>query len=114
MLSCQSYLAYHFATVDTQLSRKNLFYAVEPDCGGGFSDITFAASHEFAEAVTDNIPTPGTSPAYPQSWNTTGGYEIGDLCGGGALLTKGAATYTVTQVFLNSTGRCSTGNYTSP
>jgi hypothetical protein len=114
MLSCQSYLAYHFATVDTQLTRKNLFYSVEPDCGGGFTDITFAASHEFAEAVTDNIPTPGTSPAFPQSWNTVNGYEIADLCGGGALLTAGPASYTVTQVFLNSTGRCSTGNYTSP
>ena len=90
MVSCSAFLAYHFAT------------------------ITYAASHELAEAVTDNIPTPGTNPLFPQSWNTSGGYEIADLCGGGGLLAKGASSWTVTQYYLNSTGRCSTGNYTSP
>jgi hypothetical protein len=79
-----------------------------------FSSITFAASHEYAEATTDNIPTPGSNPAFPQAWNTSDGFEIADLCGGGGTLTAGAKSYTVTQYFLNSTGRCSTGNYTSP
>ncbi|HEX4510546.1 MAG TPA: hypothetical protein VH328_10715, partial [Burkholderiaceae bacterium] len=115
LVSCQSFLAYHFAVNDTKLSKKNLFYAVEPSCHQSIQTITFAASHEFAEATTDNVPTPGSNPAFPQAWNTSDGYEIGDLCGNSGTLTgpKGGS-YTVTQVFLNSKAACSSGNYTSP
>ena len=115
LISCQSFGAYHFASHDTKETPKNLFYAVEPDCGGGFTNITYAASHEFAEAVSDNIPTPGSSPAYPQAWNNSSGYEIGDLCEGySGTLTDQTRSYTVTQVYLNSLAGCSSGNYTSP
>jgi hypothetical protein len=114
LVSCQSFGAYHFATNDNKLSKKNLFYAVEPGCHYSIQNITFAASHEFAEATTDNVPTPGSNPAFPQAWNTSDGYEIGDLCGGSGTLTGPSGSYTVTQFFLNSTGRCSTNNYTSP
>jgi hypothetical protein len=114
LTSCVDFGAYHFATNDTAMVKGNIFYTVEPDCHGTFSNITFAASHEFAEATTDNIPTPGSNPAFPQAWNTSDGFEIADLCGGGGTLTAGSKSYTVTQYFLNSTGRCSTGNYTSP
>jgi hypothetical protein len=114
LVSCQDFGAYHFAAIDTALSRKNLFYSVEPDCNSGIANITFAASHEFAEATTDNVPTPGSFPAFPQAWNTSDGFEIGDLCGGSGTLAAGSSRYTVTQVYLNSLGRCTTGNYTSP
>jgi hypothetical protein len=114
LVSCQDFGAYHFAAIDDALSRKNLFYSVEPDCNGGIASITFDASHEFAEATTDNVPTPGSFPAFPQAWNTSDGFEIGDLCGGSGTLTAGSKRYTVTQVYLDSLGRCTSGNYTSP
>lgn len=114
LLSCRDFGAYHFAVNDSQRVRNNLFYAVEPDCNFAFSSITYIASHEFAEAITDNIPTPGSSPAYPQAWNRADGYEIGDLCSTGGTLVAGAMSWSVTQVWLNSKNGCSTGNYTSP
>jgi hypothetical protein len=114
MVSCRDFGAYHYASIDTQMKKSNIFYSVEPDCGYSFDTITFIAAHEFVEAVTDNIPTPGTNPAFPQAWNTTGGYEVADLCGNSGQLKAGAKTYTVSQYFLNTTGACSTGNYTSP
>jgi hypothetical protein len=114
LVSCQDFGAYHFSTM-TNRNVKNIYYSVEPDCNAGFDYITYAASHEFAEATTDNIPTPGTDPAYPQAWNTSDGYEIADLCEGDTgELTDATTSYEVTQVYLNSTAACSTGNYTSP
>ena len=73
------------------------------------------ASHEFAEATTDNIPTPGSVPDFPQAWNDVHGFEVGDLCSGfQGSLTDGVNTFEVTQYYLNSTRACSTGNYQSP
>jgi hypothetical protein len=112
--SCVDFGAYHFAVNDVKLAKNNIFYAVEPDCGGSIANITFAASHEFAEATTDNVPTPGSVPDFPQAWNDASGFEIGDLCGGSGQLTAGTTHWTVTQYFLNTTMKCSTGNYTSP
>jgi hypothetical protein len=112
--SCRDFGAYHFASNDLAMRKNNLFYSVEPDCNFSFNSITYIAAHEFVEAVTDNIPTPGSSPSFPQAWNRADGYEVADLCNGSGLLTAGAKTYTVTQYFLNTTGACSTGNYTSP
>ncbi len=114
--SCVAFGAYHSATSAT-VTPTNVFYGVMPDCSGGFgANLTFASSHEFAEATTDAIPTPGSTPAYPQAWNTFNGYEIGDLCEGvpGTTLTTKTGTYTVTQVFDNKTHACSTGTFTSP
>lgn len=114
-ISCQSFGAYHFATNDAKIARKsNVFYAVEPECNSGFSFLTFAASHEYAEATTDNVPTPGSNPDFPQAWNDAQGFEIGDKCGSSGTLTSGAGSWTVTQYYLNSKHGCSTGNYTSP
>jgi hypothetical protein len=112
--SCRDFGAYHYASVDTKMKKSNIFYSVEPDCGFNFNTITFIAGHEFAEAMTDNIPTPGSNPAFPQAWNTVDGYEIGDLCGGSGQLVAGAKSYSVSQYYLNTTGQCSTSNYTSP
>lgn len=114
LTSCQDFGAYHFATNDTRLASNNIFYAVEPACNYGFSTITFIASHEFAEATTDNVPTPGSFPDFPQAWNDANGFEIGDKCGGSGQLTAGSDHWTVTQYWSNVVGHCSTGNYTSP
>jgi len=111
--SCLGFGAYHSA-VYSQVNDANVFYSVEPDCRMGLGNITVAASHEFVEAMTDAIPTPGSSPAYPQAWNNSTGYEVGDLCSGSGKLTAGSKSWTVTQYWLNSKAACSTGNYTSP
>lgn len=115
LVSCQSFGAYHFATNDTKRAKRtNIFYSVEPECNSGFGFLTFAASHEYAEATTDNVPTPGSNPDYPQAWNDAQGFEIGDKCGGSGTLTSAGGSWTVTQYWLNSKSGCSTGNYTSP
>src|SRR5665213_1254529 len=54
LTSCNDFGAYHFASIDTKLAKKNIFYAVEPACTYSFNSITFIAAHEFAEATTDN------------------------------------------------------------
>jgi len=114
LVSCRDFGAYHFATNDTKMVPDNLFYSVEPDCNYSFDSITYIASHEFAEAVTDNIPTPGSHPRFPQAWNRSDGYEIADLCSGSGQLVTATKVYSVTQVWSNTLGSCSVGNYTSP
>lgn len=115
LISCQSYGAYHFASNDSKIARKtNIFYSVEPECDAGFNFLTFAASHEFIEATTDNVPTPGSNPDWPQAWNDSQGFEVGDKCGNSGTLTSNAGSWTVTQYYLNSKHGCSTGNYQSP
>jgi hypothetical protein len=115
LTSCSSFGAYHFATNDFKIDKKhNIFYAVEPECNSGFSFLTFAASHEYAEATTDNVPTPGSNPDFPQAWNDAAGFEVGDKCSGRGTLTATSGSWTVTEYYLNSKHGCSTGNYTSP
>jgi hypothetical protein len=115
LISCQQFGAYHFATNDTKIApMRNIFYSVEPECNSGFDYLTYAASHEFAEAVTDNVPTPGNSPDYPQAWNDVNGLEVGDLCPFEGTLTDGTNTWTVTQFYLDSLEGCSTADYFSP
>jgi hypothetical protein len=113
-ISCQSFGAYHFAT-STTVTPSNVFYGVMPDCGYSFNETTIVSSHEYAEATTDAIPTPGSNPNYPQAWNDANGNEIGDLCEGtSGTLTAKKHSYTVQEVFLNSTNACGTGNFHSP
>lgn len=114
--SCVVFGAYHFATIDTgRAKNRNVFYSVEPECDSGYDYLTFAASHEFAEATTDNVPTPLVNPAWPQAWNDSTGYEIGDKCSGSGTLTSLAGSWEVTQYYLNSLHGCSVQtNYTSP
>jgi hypothetical protein len=114
LISCQQFGAYHFAKNDTKLASNNVFYSVEPECGAGFDFLTFAASHEFIEATTDNVPTPGSNPDFPQAWNDVHGEEAGDLCGDAGTLSDGTHSWTVTQYYLNTIEACSTGNYQSP
>jgi hypothetical protein len=114
--SCVVFGAYHFAKNDSAWAKKhNIFYSVEPECNSGFAYLTFAASHEFAEATTDNVPTPGVVPDYPQAWNDATGFEIGDKCSTSGKLKSDMGRWTVTQVYLNSLHGCSTtATYTSP
>lgn len=113
--SCVVFGAYHFASNDkTWAKKKNIFYSVEPECNSGYDYLTFAASHEFAEATTDNVPTPLVNPDYPQAWNDSTGYEIGDKCSTSGTLAGTAGSWEVTQVYLNTLHDCSTGDYTSP
>ncbi len=114
LISCRDFGAYHFAKRTGGLRDNNVFYTVEPECNGGFSFLTFAASHELVEAVTDNIPTPGNIPDFPQAWNDTGGAEAADLCPFDGSLTDGKNTWAVTQYYLNSILGCSMGDYRSP
>ncbi len=113
-VSCQAFGAYHEA-VSSKVTPSNIFYGVMPDCGEAFNELTIVSSHEFAEATTDNIPTPGSNPKYPQAWNTSDGYEIGDLCEGTqGTLTAGKVTYDVQEVYLNNIQECGTANFHSP
>ncbi|MBV9991342.1 MAG: hypothetical protein JOZ72_08605 [Alphaproteobacteria bacterium] len=114
--SCVVFGAYHFATIDTRRAKPhNIFYSVEPECNSGFDFLTFAASHEFAEATTDNVPTPLVNPDYPQAWNDAQGMEIADKCSDSATLTSLAGSWSVSQFYLNSIEGCSTAaTYTSP
>jgi hypothetical protein len=114
LVSCRDFGAYHFAKRTGGLRSTNLFYTVEPECNSGFDYLTFAASHEFAEAVTDNIPTPGNVPDFPQAWNDVNGGEAADLCPFDGTLTDGTNSWTVSQFYLNSILGCSMGNYHSP
>ncbi|MBV9570214.1 MAG: hypothetical protein JO056_03135 [Alphaproteobacteria bacterium] len=114
--SCVAFGAYHFATNDKKTDKKhNIWYSVEPECNSGFTFLTFAASHEFAEAVTDNVPTPGSNPDFPQAWNDAQGFEVGDKCSGSGTLTSDSGSWRVTQYYLNSLHGCSTtSTYKSP
>jgi hypothetical protein len=114
LTSCVQFGAYHFAT-SKKVTPSNIFYGVMPDCGYTFNDHTIISSHEYAEATTDNIPTPGSNPKYPQAWNNSTGYEVGDLCEGTqGQLTAGKTTYYVQEIYLNNLAGCGTGNFTSP
>jgi hypothetical protein len=111
--SCSAFGAYHEGF--TSKAYGGVFFGVMPDCGFNFAGTSIVSSHELAEATTDNFPTPGSHPAYPQAWNNATGSEIGDLCEGtSGAVASATKTYSVQQVFSNLTNACSTGNYTSP
>lgn len=111
MTSCFSFGGYHNAFKSEKYG--NIFYGVMPECsmfgGGGFKSITFVASHELIEAVTDPFPTPGSSPAYPQAWNAIDGNEIADLCTRGTTFKGPKADYNISMEWSNSRNRCYDG-----
>jgi len=112
--SCDAFSAYH-AAAPAKVSVSELFYAVVPDCGGGFNAVTSASSRVFAAAVTDAIPETGAAPKYPQGWMTPDGNEIADLCdGGNASLTAAGKTYVVGEIFDNIKNGCEPGAFTNP
>ena len=113
--SCSEFCAYHGFKGDPKSD--HFYYGVMPDLGGacsfgcGFAahmtNVTAISSHEFIEAITDPFPTPGTTPAYPQAWNTTDGSEAGDLCAGtNNSLKAGSKTFAVQSEWDNSANGC--------
>lgn len=110
--SCTDWDAYHWSSNHSKIVKNNIYYAVEPSCGG-FDFITWTTSHEFAETLTD--PQPPDRSAFPAAWITPNYAEIGYLCEGYyGYLSDGTNTYLVQQEYLNTLAGCSTGNYTSP
>ncbi len=105
--SCSSFGAYHDAIVETQ--RHDVYYMVMPDCGSSFSGMTSVTSHELVEAITDNLPTAGSMPDYPQAWNDSMGDEMADLCEGGnsgGTVSTGLGTFTVQNIWDERTKAC--------
>ena len=124
MRSCQSFCAYHSGFQSAKLG--STFYGVMPDlysgacsfgCGfssNSFESTTVVSSHEVMEAVTDPFPTPGSTPAFPQAWNTTSGDEIADLCTAGAgTLQTANGSYAVSKQWDNASTSCVGGPYVS-
>jgi hypothetical protein len=102
--SCSSYGAYHEAIIETQ--RHNAYYLVMPDCGSSFNGMTSVSTHELVEALTDNVPTPASSPDYPQAWNDSMGNEMGDLCNGSGTVATDFGMFTVQTIWDERTQAC--------
>jgi hypothetical protein len=112
--SCAAFGAYHAAAALPNLT-SHLVYAVIPDCGGGFNDITNISSYEMLAAITDPFPTTASQPKFPQGWTTANADDIGALCPGKpANLTAAGKTYVVQQIFNPQHSVCGTANYTTP
>lgn len=116
--SCSSFCGYHegFKSARTGAS---VFYGVMPSCGMGcggssaWEAISLTSSHECLEAITDPFPTPGSNPAYPQAWNTSGGEEIADLCqSGGSTVTGHGIVSSVSWEWDNASKSCAKGPWT--
>jgi hypothetical protein len=111
--SCLAFGGYHFAFTDANYG--NIYYGVMPECGGfggvTLDSITEVSAHELNEAVTDAVPTPGSSPAYPQAWNDNGGNEIGDICQNqaGTTMVGAKRNYAIVLEWSNSRNRCYDG-----
>ncbi len=104
--SCAGFGAYHEAIIETQ--RHNAYYLVIPDCGSSFNGWTSVSTHELVEAMTDNIPTPASSPDYPQAWNDSMGNEMGDLCNSSGTVMTDLGTFTVQTIWDERTQACKT------
>jgi hypothetical protein len=107
---CQDYGGYH-----TWSPSYGFSYAVVPRCRGflqGQSDIdevTYTATHEFAEAATDPIPGDGKDAyAMPDDqnlgWSLITGGEVGDMCTylEAAYVKPPGFPYTVARIWSNS------------
>jgi len=112
--SCSAFGAYHAAAALPN-STSHLVYAVIPDCGGSFNDITNVSSYELLAALTDPFPTAAAQPKFPQGWTSSTADDIGALCAGKqANLTAAGKTFVVQQIFNPLHSVCETGNYTTP
>jgi hypothetical protein len=114
--SCSAWFADH--EVYRSKNAGNVAYAVFP-CESGdsnnFANLTFAASHELAEAITDPLsPLRGEPLAFPVGWLRGDGEEVGDLCTGTpSTFTDGGVSYSVNPLWLNSMHACNPGNFSS-
>ena len=112
-VSCQVWFADH--EVYQSAKHGPIAYAMMPceNTAEAFSSLTTAASHEFAEAVTDPFcPLANQPVAYPAGWIAADQNEIGDLCAWQeAKLTSGTTVYTVQQEWSNAQGACAGTDY---
>jgi hypothetical protein len=129
MASCQSWCGDHEGFHSKAYG--DVYYAMMPDLGGvcsfgcGFGgsaldNMSFIASHELAEAITDPMcpdmgVNPGAGPEDRAGWARPDGNEIGDLCvdSKGSLQAAGRK-YLVEGEWDNSLGGCHAGSFTSP
>jgi hypothetical protein len=124
--SCQVFAGfYHMSTTVTPPGGSNtvVSYAIIPRCSAAVADLTYVASHEITEAVTDphvgenqvGFYLPLTQDAL--AWNVFGG-EVGDLCVdqiGESLgapddrttFTAGSTSYTVQRIWSNANAAAS-------
>ena len=114
MTSCFSFGGYHNGVKNKKYG--DLLYAVLPECSylldatATLDSATFVASHELVEAITDAFPTAGSSPAFPQAWNDSGGNEIADLClNETARLVGRQRDYSISLEWSNSRNKCYDG-----
>lgn len=112
--SCTDFDAYHYAT-SIRERPSNIYYDVIPDCGYTFDDHTIVTSAQLADATTDNLEARNAYPVFPQAWENSTGFEIGDLCDGiPATLSTKKMTYYVQEVYLNNIAGCGRDNFSSP
>ncbi len=111
--SCESWGADH--EVYNSKTYGSVYYAMMPDCGYAFDKMTIAASHEFAEAITDpHSPLANQPSVYPAAWIDSEGSEIGDVCAWmPAKLNAGNVQYTIQKIWQLSKNDCSDGTFTS-
>lgn len=112
--SCSAWFADHEVYRSKELG--SIYYAIFP-CDSGdssnFRTLTFAASHELGEAVSDPMcPLQGEPSAFPAAWLRPDGQEIGDLCTGSrGTFTDGGVSYAVNPLWLNSKSGCNAGDF---
>lgn len=108
--SCGTWLADH----EVYQSKKfgPVYYAMFP-CDSDFNTLTFAASHELEEAISDpQSPLEGQPNVFPTGWIRGDGQEIGDLCTGySGTLHAGGVDYSVNPPWLNSESGCHGGDF---
>ena len=109
--ACSSWEADHEFYHSAQYG--NIYYAMMPNCGGSFSKLTMASSHELAEAVTDPASPLEHAPiVFPAAWIRADGQEIGDVCAWqGATLALGATKYNVQKEWRNTTHDCGASSF---
>jgi len=120
--SCVQFCAYHSAFT---INSKPILYGILPDlittacnsgCGSAsnpFDNITYVASHELTEAVTDpdvSLDT-GVDVAYPIGWYDGGSNncgEIADICddGKGTTVTTPQGSFNASSVWSNTKKQC--------
>ncbi|MGZ3652064.1 MAG: hypothetical protein ACXVB9_10455 [Bdellovibrionota bacterium] len=107
--SCESWLADHEVYRSAKFG--SVYYALFP-CdsydSSSFSTLTYAASHELEEAISDPMsPLQNEPNVFPAGWLRADGQEIGDLCTSArSTLHAGGVDYSVNPAWLNSKGGC--------
>lgn len=115
-LSCFTWAADH----EVYNSKKYgpIYYAMMP-CNSthlhGFDNLTVAASHELAEAISDPAcPLANEAVKAPAAWLTASASEIGDICNNDSSTLKTVAgDFIVQSVWLNSKKSCNNTVFTS-